>query len=182
MNYKEIIFKYLVIILIGALIFYLDNREFFEPQYTTWLVLLLAFIKLSLLFYNSYKKIIYASLTNIAFHKFLIFMLINVAVLIISFAVDFLCLYEINPSNFEGLPDNLTLGELLFEFIYFSMLGFNNLGFYDVIPKSLASKALVIMEIISYFSTIIFVLSDFISLKESIVAMKEREDQGEKKY
>jgi hypothetical protein len=109
-------------------------------------------------------------------------MLINVAVLIISFAVDFLCLYEISPSNFEGLPDNLTFGELFFEFIYFSMLGFNNLGFYDVIPKSLASKALVIMEIISYFSTIIFVLSDFISLKESIVAMKEREDQGEKKY
>jgi len=34
--------------------------------------------------------------------------------------------------------------------------------------------------IVSYFSAIIFVLSDFFSLKESTVAMKEREDQERK--
>ena len=117
------------------------------------------------------------SMKNVAFHKFLIFMFINVMILIISFSVDFLCLYEINPSNFEGLPKNLSYGELFFEFIYLSMLGFNNLGFYDVVPKSMAARTLVILEIISYFLTIVFVLSDFVSLKDSIVELKKKKKE-----
>ena len=144
MNYKEIIVKYFIIILGGFFIFYLENKEILESHYTTLLVVIIALIKLGMLFFDSYNKIMEISMKNVAFHKFLIFMFINVMILIISFSVDFLCLYEINPSNFEGLPKNLSYGELFFEFIYLSMLGFNNLGFYDVVPKSMAARTLVI--------------------------------------
>jgi hypothetical protein len=172
MNYREIIVKYLIVIVLGFTIFYLDDREVTSTSFNTALVLVIAAVKLFTLFFQSYKKIMQVIDQNVAFHKFLIYMTINIAVLITSFAVDFFCLYNIDPSNLFGMPQGLGYPELFFECVYFSMLGFNNLGFYDVVPNSLATKVLVMFEIMSYFITIVFILSDFISLKESIQEAK----------
>jgi hypothetical protein len=176
MNYKEIIIKYIIVIALGFTIFYLDDQEVTSTRFNTGLVLVIAGVKLFTLFFQSYKKIMQVIEENVAFHRFLIYMTINIAVLITSFAVDFFCLYNIDPSNLFGMPQGLSYPELFFECIYFSMLGFNNLGFYDVVPNSYATKILVMLEIMSYFITIVFILSDFISLKESILGAKEEKE------
>ena len=55
----------------------------------------------------------------------------------------------------------------MYELVYFSLLNFSNFGFGDVVPLSIFGKTIVTIEIIISFVTIIFILSDFVSLKES---------------
>lgn len=94
-------------------------------------------------------------------------MAINVALIVLSFGVDFSCLDQVEPYTFKGIPDDLTFSRKFFELIYFSLLNFSNFGFGDVIPVTLLGKTIVTVEIIISFVTIIFILSDFVSLKES---------------
>jgi hypothetical protein len=55
-----------------------------------------------------------------------------------------------------------------FEMLYFSVLGFTNFGYDRILPQSATAKFLIALELIMSFITIIFMLSDFISLKESL--------------
>lgn len=166
---KDIILKYVAIIALGAIIFNLDDREILDPLVNTYFLFVIAFGKNLFFIFQSLKKITHVVNKNVAYFRFLIFMSINILTIIFSFAVDFFCLYQIDHSHFQGLPPDLNEMELLFEFFYLSMLGFNNLGFYDVIPSSLAAKTIVMGEIMIYYFTIILILSDFVSLRDSIL-------------
>ncbi len=169
LNTKDIILKNGVIILLGVVVFYLDDLEVVNPVINTWFVFALAIAKNIFFIIQSLKKIFHVINKNVAYFRFLIFMSVNILTIIFSYSVDFFCLYQIDPSHFTGLPANLNEAEILFEFFYLSMLGFNNLGFYDVIPASLLAKTLVMGEIMIYYFTIILVLSDFVSLRDSII-------------
>jgi hypothetical protein len=166
---KDIILKYCGIIFLGALVVYLNDREMVNPILNTWFVFVLAAGKNIFFVVQSLQKISHVINKNVAYFKFLIFMAINILVIIFSYAIDFFCLYQIDRTHFTGLPPDLNLAQLIFEFFYLSLLGFNNLGFYDVIPASLLAKALVMGEIMIYYFAIILVLSDFVNLRDSII-------------
>jgi hypothetical protein len=172
--FKDVFIKNIALLVFGLLIFYVDDKEFLNVFYTKWLIIALALFKTSFFFAQSIIKIFETSDKQVSYHHFLIFMGVNILLIIISFTIDFVCLYEVDPSSFEGLPSNLSFLNSTFELFYLSVLGFNNLGFYDVIPMGKASKLLVMMEIFAYISSIIFILSDFMSLKESLLEIKNR--------
>ncbi|MBY0426305.1 MAG: hypothetical protein K2Q22_11760, partial [Cytophagales bacterium] len=65
--------------------------------------------------------------------------------------------------------------ELLFKFFYFSLLIFANIGIVKIVPESMLAETLVIFETILSFVTIIFILSDFLSLKESLNRLMEKD-------
>jgi hypothetical protein len=56
----------------------------------------------------------------------------------------------------------------LFECFFFSVLNFSFFGFGDVTPQTIQAKIVTMMEVILAFFTVIFLLSDFISLKDSL--------------
>ena len=58
----------------------------------------------------------------------------------------------------------------MFEFFYYSALNFMFFGYGDITPQTVPAKLLTLTEITLAFVTVIFLLSDFISLKESIGA------------
>ncbi len=176
---RDIIIKYLVIIFLGLVIFYFDDQEIVDPTVNTWFILILALGKVFFFVNQSLRKISHVIDKNVAYFRFLIFMTVNILAVIISFGVDFFCLYTIDPTNFTGPAEPHGIPGLLFEFIYLSMLGFNNLGFYDVTPISMVAKTLVMIEILIYYFTIILILSDFISLRDSI--LEERLTRAQKK-
>jgi hypothetical protein len=109
-----------------------------------------------------------ASLHNMAYHRFMLLMLINMLQIITSFALDFDCLQCINSASFGAIDPAWTYGELLFEFFYYSVLNFTFFGYGDVTPQSIPAKLVTMTQILLAFVTVIFLLSDFISLKESI--------------
>lgn len=165
----ELILKYTLIIGLGAVIFFLNEYHVLDPITTTWLIFILALIKNIFFILQSLRKIFHVVNKNVAYFRFLMFMTFNVLTIIFSFSVDYFCLYHIDDSHFTGVPTGLNPAELIFEFFYLSMLGFNNLGFYDVIPISLPAKLLVMGEIMLYYFSIILILSDFVSLRDSIL-------------
>ena len=67
-------------------------------------------------------------------------------------------------------------GEVIFECFFFSVLNFSFFGFGDVTPQTIPAKVVTMMEVILAFFTVIFLLSDFISLKDSIRAEKKQGD------
>ncbi|HYO23807.1 MAG TPA: ion channel [Lacipirellulaceae bacterium] len=109
-----------------------------------------------------------ASANNTPYHKFLLLMLMNVWQVITSFGLDFHLLHLIDRSSFDFIPPDLTPAAHVFEFFYFSALNFMFFGYGDITPQTVPAKVLTLAEISLAFVTVIFLLSDFISLKESL--------------
>jgi len=167
MGFKKFILKYLFVIFMGVLVFYVDSLEFVDDLFTKFLILGLVVFKSVFFFIESFRKILEATRNDVAYHHFLVFMAINIALIILSFGIDFVCLYQVEPTSFTGIALDLSFGKWVFELMYFSLLNFSNFGFGEIIPVSMFGKTIVTIEIIISFITIIFILSDFVSLKES---------------
>lgn len=109
-----------------------------------------------------------ASRQNMPYHRFMLLMLVNMSQIILSFGLDFHCLHRIDPASFSVDLQGQGLVREAFEFTYFSVLNFTFFGYGDVTPQTVAAKLLTMSEILLAFVTVIFLLSDFVSLKESI--------------
>lgn len=111
-----------------------------------------------------------ASCDNVPYHQFMQLMLINMSQIITSFALDYHVLYFIDHQSF-GMSESVdTSEEVLFEFFYYSVLNFTFFGYGDMTPQTVPAKIITMSEVLLAFVTFIFLLSDFISLKESIRA------------
>jgi hypothetical protein len=109
-----------------------------------------------------------ASDENMAYHKFLMLVLMNVWQVITSFALDYELLYRLDSRSFAVIDAALESAALVFEFFYFSALNFMFFGYGDITPQTVPAKLMTLTEITLAFITVIFLLSDFISLKESL--------------
>ncbi|MDW3212149.1 MAG: potassium channel family protein [Reichenbachiella sp.] len=80
--------------------------------------------------------------------------------MVASFAVDYYCLMSCMPNSFllaQAITDPLTLA---FDFLYFSIVTFATIGYGDIVPLVWEAKLLVLLEIISSFIMITFVISN----------------------
>jgi hypothetical protein len=104
---------------------------------------------------------------DLPYHRFLVIVAYNMAQITLSFALDFYCLFWIDPESLSIENDMRGL-ELMFECFYFSVLNFSFFGYGDITPHHVSSKFVMLLEVVTAFATVIFLLSDFISMKESI--------------
>jgi hypothetical protein len=142
------------------------------------IVVLVAWCKTAFFGAENLRELWQASQRNIAYHRFMLLMLMNMSQIITSFALDYHCLHWINPASFGSVGEIATEPKLVFEFFYYSVLNFTFFGYGDVTPQTVPAKLLTMTEIILAFVTVIFLLSDFISLKESIRGRPEIPGQG----
>jgi hypothetical protein len=56
------------------------------------------------------------------------------------------------------------------------VLNFSFFGFGDVTPLTVPAKLVTMMEVLLAFFTVIFLLSDFVSLKDSLRVRRRHED------
>jgi hypothetical protein len=121
--------------------------------------------------------LIQATASDLAYHRFLVLMAYNMAEVTLSFALDFYCLCRLNPLSMEGIREGLSASELLFECLYFSILNFSFFGYGNILPVTTAAKFVMLLEVVTAFTTVIFLISDFVSMKESM----KRENHGFRK-
>jgi hypothetical protein len=160
--------KSIIIILLGLGIFYIDDQDFFNYKYTVGIIICISFLKCLYFLRVSYHKILEVSLKNTAYYEFIIFMALNIIVMVISFATDFFCLCQVDPNSLKGVDLYSGIFEKIFDCFYFSMLNFSFFGYGDILPATIPAKIVMMFETMISFLAIILVLSDFISLKESI--------------
>ncbi|TGK04179.1 ion transporter [Leptospira langatensis] len=166
-NIVKSLIEYSVLIAFGLLVIYLDEIEFSGVN-ITYLIIFLTSMKSVYFFIKGFKKISEFSDLEVRYYEFLVFIAVNISMIIVSFGIDYFCLFRIDPNSFSGLPVGATNVGLSFKFFYFSLMIFTNIGIIKIIPETTESEILVILEAIVSFITIIFVLSDFLSLKESL--------------
>jgi hypothetical protein len=117
---------------------------------------------------ENFRQLFEAARTNLPHHRFLLLMGVNTSQMVLAFALDFHLLYLADPTSFAGISANAGQAELLFDFFYLSTLNFSFFGYSDILPETVPTKIVNLSEIVLAFVTVIVMLSDFISLKESL--------------
>lgn len=80
---------------------------------------------------------------------------------IFSFATDFTCLFLFSEAAFEGvLSHSNSYIYSFYQFFYFSVVTFSNVGFGDIVPVSEVAKFVVMLEIFLSFFLIVFALAN----------------------
>lgn len=139
-------------------------------------VLAVAFTKTAFFFVENLQHILMATRDNMPYHRVLGLMGVNMAQITLSFAMDFWCLETAEPASFSAIDAAWSQAEQIFEFFFFSVLNFSFFGFGDVTPQTVPAKLVTMMEVLLAFFTVIFLLSDFVSLKDSLRVRKRHED------
>jgi len=132
------------------------------------IIILLSWGKTAFFGLENLQQLLRASRDNLAYHRFMMLMLINMSQITISFGLDYNCLYSIDAESVSSIDPTETMPEQIFDLTYFSTLNFTFFGYGDITPQTIPAKLLTITEIVLAFVTVIFLLSDFISIKESI--------------
>ncbi len=132
-----------------------------------------AIVKAALFGGENIRQLRGAARSDMAHHRFLIVMGVNVSQMILAFALDFHVLQRVNAQSFSGIASDAGQAEMLFDFVYLSTLNFSFFGYSDLVPQTVPARVVNLAEIMLAFVTVIFILSDFISLKESLRRTKE---------
>ncbi len=149
------------------------NASAVPAHWLTVLVVLGCWVKTALFGAENMRQLFAAARQNLAHHRFLLLMAVNMSQMILSFMFDFQLLHRLDPGSFAGVPLNAGLAETLFDYFYLSALNFSFFGYSDILPQTVAARIVNLTEVLLAFVTVIFMLSDFISLKESL-----RDDDG----
>jgi hypothetical protein len=118
-------------------------------------------------FAETLRHLLEAIARDLPYHRFLMIVAYNMAQITLSYAIDFYCLFWIDPESLS-IDNNLSGLELMFECFYFSVLNFSFFGYGDITPHHVAAKIVMLLEVVTAFSTVIFLLSDFVSIKEAM--------------
>ncbi len=139
------------------------------------IIVLVCWCKTGLFGVENLRQLFAAARTNQPHHRFMLLMGVNMSQMILAFAFDFHLLHSVNRASFAGIPTAGSQAEVLFDFVYLSTLNFSFFGYSDILPQTIPAKLVNLTEIALAFVTVIFMLSDFISLKESLRAGNHNE-------
>jgi hypothetical protein len=157
-----------------ALLLWLVRRGAVGTSVLAFAVVAGCWAKTALFSVENLRQLLGAARQNQAHHHFLLLMAVNISQMTLAFAFDFHLLWTSNPAAFTGIPDATGSAEALFDLFYLSVLNFTFFGFGDILPQTIPARIVNLTEVVLAFVTVIFLLSDFISLKESL----QRQDRA----
>lgn len=167
-NVLRQVLEFAIILGIGWGTHWVGQRGWLSPEGTCWLITALALGKTLFFLVENLHQLLVATTRNALYHRFMGLMLVNMMQIALSFGLDFWCLHCAMPGSFSGVAEHLQGAELLFEHCYFSFLNITYFGYGDITPQTIPAKLVTMLELLIAFFTVIFLLSDFISLKEAI--------------
>lgn len=138
------------------------------------LVAAIAVAKAGYFMLENLQHILLATSHEIPYHRFLGLMGVNMSQITLSFALDFWLLELADPGSFSGFTAGMNAGAVFFDCCFYSVLNFSFFGFGDIMPQTATAKIVTLLEVILAFFTVIFLLSDFISLKDSLRRERNR--------
>ncbi len=158
-------------LIVTGILFYVMLITVFNHQYEsslmTGLVLLFAIVKVAyFLFFTLYRIENHLRQNTSSFYRCMASFGTITILLILSFSLDYLCLFDCNELAFSGTSSGAPLMILFFEFNYFSLVTFATIGFGDIVPLSIGAKLIVMLEITTSFFMVVFILSNFSKLRD----------------
>lgn len=167
LNYIREAVPFIAVLLIGLAIFLADLFEVANP-FAREIVLVVVSLSKSAWFVRYVVQRIQESVEQeFYFHEFIIFISIGIVLFILSYAIDFYCLYEIRSDAFRGLPAQSDLLSDFVTFFYFSITNFTTAGLGDILPNIPAARIFVASELIISFFFTILILTNISNLRDS---------------
>lgn len=172
-KYQRNLLEFLAIIFISEAITLIQTAQWLDNFTIYSLILIACWGKTTWFIYETSHDLARATLQNMPYHTFLKIVGINMVQIVVSFAMDYYTLLKVDMLCFNGINPDFNELELLFECFYFSCLNFSYFGYGDITPANIPAKLVSLTEILLGFMTVIFILSDFITLKESMAKEKK---------
>jgi len=101
------------------------------------------------------------------FHEFMTFTGASIVLFILSFAIDFYCLYEIRPDAFSGINAAGSWLNHFVTFSYFSITNFTTTGMGDIALQTASARIFISSELIISFFFTIFIIANLSMLRDS---------------
>lgn len=163
----------ILVIFVGAILFLLDYYEQVSPAANKVILFLLCIVKSAYFIYVTFSRIKKTLETEFFYHEFLSFIIYNVLLIILSYTVDFYCLYRIDEAAFRGMTNGESIGSQFITFFYFSIATFTTVGFGDISPVSTSARIFVSTEILLAFFFNILIIANVVHLRESLGKKQE---------
>tara|TARA_R110002050_G_scaffold290233_1_gene443637 strand:+ start:4815 stop:5363 length:549 start_codon:yes stop_codon:yes gene_type:complete len=160
--------EFLVVILVSIFIFIAMNYIGHIENQTTLVVFLIAFsvAKVYILISKTLKRMEVLTRDNHNVNHILLFSIIIIFFINISFTLDYMCVSKIYINSFSGFNPNQPFFLKFFDLLYFSIVTFTSVGYGDIFPFGKAVKFLTILEMTTAFITIVFIISRYTKSNE----------------
>lgn len=171
-------YKYLAVILTGFLIFLLDYYQLANPTTSEVVLFAISLFKSAYFIYFVFRTIKETAHKEFYFHEFMSFVVIAILLVITSFAIDYYCLFRIDPSAFQGLIQKENIATEFLSLFYYSISVFTTAGFGDIKPNSSSSQVFVSTELMIAFFFTILVIANISHLRSSFSRKNGNDDGG----
>ena len=167
-SYFRLFLEHGIVLAVGLLVFWVDDREFFRYLYPKLFVIAWASVKSIFFLWDTLRRIVGFLREDYNYLHFIQFVGVSVTLIVLSFSLDYWCLNLVEEASFSGVTAAQGAGVQFLNFLYFSVCTFVTVGYGDIIPSTLAAKFLTMLEMCISFISIILVISNFSNIKEAM--------------
>lgn len=114
-------YKYIIVILVGVLIFLLDYFELTNPLTREIILFILSILKAAYFINFVFTSIRESADKDFYFQEFMSFVIISILLVVISFWIDYYCLFRIQETSFTGV---IPKANIVTEFVIFSITAY----------------------------------------------------------
>jgi uncharacterized membrane protein (UPF0182 family) len=165
-------YKYFTVIFIGFIIFLLDYYELANSVTNEIILFVLSISKAAYFIYFVFRTIKESAHKEFDFREFMSFIVVSILLVILSFAIDYYCLFRIKADSFAGLIQKSSVLTEFITFFYYSISVFTTAGFGDVKPNSTSAQIFVSMELMIAFFFTVLVIANIGHIRSSFVSKK----------
>lgn len=170
----KIAYKYLIIILVGMVIFLLDWYNESGSFLNESILIIAGLLKSVYFIYFTFNRIKETAHKEFVFTEFAAFVSFNIALIVLSFAIDFNCLFRIKETAFTGIAAGQNPIKDLITFLYFSAATFTTAGFGDIKPNDSITQLFVMAELFTGYFYTILIISNIMHIRNSITRNIEK--------
>lgn len=169
-------YKYLAVILAGLIIFLLDYHELANSVTSEIVLFIISIVKAVYFIYFVFRTIKETAHKDFYFNEFMSFVVVSILLVIISFSIDYYCLFRIKADAFTGFISKSSIVTEFITFFYYSISVFTTAGFGDVKPNCTSAQIFVSMELLIAFFFTVLVIANIGRIRSSFVQGKNNNE------
>ncbi len=164
----KMVYKFSIVLLIGIGLFLIGRNEIGDDRIIESILFLYSISKTLFFFKLMFGRIRETAHVDLGYRDILTFIGYNTLLIVVSFAIDYLCLYEINQESFSGITTREEIIPHLVTFFYFSVAVFTTAGLGDIAPHTTIARLLCSSEMMISWFLVILVIANFTGIREAL--------------
>ena len=154
-------FVFLVVLLIAFFVIMNYWGHLVHQRMWAGALVLFSVTKIYFLVSHTFRKLDMLIENDHSFNHMLLLLGAIITIIVISFAIDYLCISKIYSGAFSGIQHDQTLAFRFLNLLYFSIVTFTTVGYGDITPLVPVAKLITVLEMMSAFVVIVFIISKY---------------------